>query len=89
MAPYFDLGTYTRGTSTASASAQTWFDRGLQSPRVTAVEGALALPPLPERRHGPRGRRRGPSRAAVADAQALTGSATGLRARSSASLAAR
>src|ERR1041384_3339313 len=29
MEPYFDLGTYTRGTSTASASAQTWFDRGL------------------------------------------------------------
>jgi hypothetical protein len=27
--PYFDLGTYTRGTSTASTSAQTWFDRGL------------------------------------------------------------
>jgi hypothetical protein len=24
--PYFDLGTYTRGTSTASTSAQTWFD---------------------------------------------------------------
>jgi Tetratricopeptide repeat len=29
MEPYFDLGTYTRGSSTASASAQTWFDRGL------------------------------------------------------------
>ena len=29
MEPYFDLGTYTRGTSTASTSAQTWFDRGL------------------------------------------------------------
>jgi len=29
MEPYFDLGTYTRGTSTASPSAQTWFDRGL------------------------------------------------------------
>ena len=29
MEPYFDLGTYTRGTSTASMSAQTWFDRGL------------------------------------------------------------
>jgi hypothetical protein len=28
MAPYFDLGTYTRGTSTASTSAQNWFDRG-------------------------------------------------------------
>ena len=27
--PYFDLGSYTRGTSTASASAQVWFDRGL------------------------------------------------------------
>src|SRR5262245_22587199 len=29
MEPYFDLGSYTRGTSTASASAQMWFDRGL------------------------------------------------------------
>ena len=29
MEPYFDLGSYTRGTSTASTSAQTWFDRGL------------------------------------------------------------
>src|SRR5919109_1540447 len=29
MEPYFDLGTYTRGTSTASTSAQKWFDRGL------------------------------------------------------------
>jgi tetratricopeptide (TPR) repeat protein len=29
MEPYFDLGTYTRGASTASTSAQTWFDRGL------------------------------------------------------------
>ena len=29
MEPYLDLGTYARGTSTASASAQTWFDRGL------------------------------------------------------------
>src|SRR3982751_54342 len=29
MEPYFDLGTYARGTSTPSASAQTWFDRGL------------------------------------------------------------
>ena len=29
METYFELGTYTRGTSTASASAQTWFDRGL------------------------------------------------------------
>src|SRR5215212_5220510 len=29
MEPYFDLGIYTRGTSTASTSAQTWFDRGL------------------------------------------------------------
>src|SRR3954447_10113896 len=29
MEPYFDLGTYARGTSTASTSAQTWFDRGL------------------------------------------------------------
>ena len=29
MEPYFDLGTYTRQTSTASADAQTWFDRGL------------------------------------------------------------
>jgi hypothetical protein len=29
MEPYFDLGSYTRGTSTTSASAQTWFDRGL------------------------------------------------------------
>src|SRR6476620_10297970 len=29
MERYFDLGTYSRGTSTASASAQTWFDRGL------------------------------------------------------------
>ena len=29
MEPYFDLGTYTRGTLTASTSAQTWFDRGL------------------------------------------------------------
>src|SRR4051812_38255829 len=29
MEPYFDFGTYTRGTSTASTSAQTWFDRGL------------------------------------------------------------
>ena len=29
MEPYFDLGTYTRGTSTASTSAQMWFDRGL------------------------------------------------------------
>ena len=29
MEPYFDLGTYTRGTSTASTSAQIWFDRGL------------------------------------------------------------
>ena len=29
MEPYFDLGTYKRGTSTASTSAQTWFDRGL------------------------------------------------------------
>src|SRR3954452_24608928 len=29
MEPYFNLGTYTRGTSTASASAQMWFDRGL------------------------------------------------------------
>jgi tetratricopeptide (TPR) repeat protein len=29
MEPYFDLGTYARGTSTASSSAQTWFDRGL------------------------------------------------------------
>jgi tetratricopeptide (TPR) repeat protein len=27
--PYFDLGSYTRGTSTASTSAQVWFDRGL------------------------------------------------------------
>jgi hypothetical protein len=29
MDPYFDLGTYARGTSTASASAQMWFERGL------------------------------------------------------------
>src|SRR5215211_2101227 len=29
MEPYFDLGIYTRGTSTAWTSAQTWFDRGL------------------------------------------------------------
>ena len=29
MEPYFDLGTHTRGTSTASTSAQSWFDRGL------------------------------------------------------------
>ena len=29
MEPYFDIGTYTRGTSTASTSAQMWFDRGL------------------------------------------------------------
>jgi tetratricopeptide (TPR) repeat protein len=29
MEPYFDLGTYTRATSTATTSAQTWFDRGL------------------------------------------------------------
>src|SRR4051812_8872657 len=29
MEPYLDLGIYTRGTSTASTSAQTWFDRGL------------------------------------------------------------
>ncbi len=29
MEPYFDLGTYARGTSTASTSAQMWFDRGL------------------------------------------------------------
>src|SRR5512133_2641710 len=29
MEPYFELGNYRRGTSTASASAQTWFDRGL------------------------------------------------------------
>src|SRR5918992_1404515 len=29
MEPYFDLGIYTRGTSTASTGAQTWFDRGL------------------------------------------------------------
>src|SRR3954447_22410480 len=29
MEPYFNLGTYTRGASTASASARTWFDRGL------------------------------------------------------------
>jgi hypothetical protein len=29
MEPYFDLGIYTRGTSTASTSAQMWFDRGL------------------------------------------------------------
>src|SRR3954463_11252790 len=29
MEPCFDLGTYTRGTSTASTGAQTWFDRGL------------------------------------------------------------
>jgi tetratricopeptide (TPR) repeat protein len=29
MEPYFDLGSYTRGTSTASTSAQMWFDRGL------------------------------------------------------------
>jgi tetratricopeptide (TPR) repeat protein len=29
MEPYFDLGNYTRGTSTASTGAQTWFDRGL------------------------------------------------------------
>src|SRR5215216_831915 len=29
MEPYFDLGTYTLETSTASTSAQTWFDRGL------------------------------------------------------------
>src|SRR4051794_20879784 len=29
MEPYFDLGNYRRGTSTASTSAQTWFDRGL------------------------------------------------------------
>src|SRR3954466_2630798 len=29
MEPYFDLGTYRRGTSTASESARTWFDRGL------------------------------------------------------------
>jgi hypothetical protein len=27
MEPYFDLGTYRRGTSTASTSAQMWFDR--------------------------------------------------------------
>ena len=27
--PYFDLGSYTRATSTASTSAQTWFERGL------------------------------------------------------------
>ena len=29
MEPYFDLGSYARGTSTASTSAQMWFDRGL------------------------------------------------------------
>ena len=29
MEPYFDLGTYTRRTSTTSTAAQTWFDRGL------------------------------------------------------------
>src|SRR4051794_2842600 len=29
MEPYFDLGNYRRGTSTASTSAQTWFERGL------------------------------------------------------------
>ena len=29
MESYFDLGSYTRGTSTASTSAQMWFDRGL------------------------------------------------------------
>src|SRR5215203_5139030 len=29
LEPYFDLGSYARGMSTASTSAQTWFDRGL------------------------------------------------------------
>jgi tetratricopeptide (TPR) repeat protein len=29
MSDYYDLGTYSRGISTRSAEAQTWFDRGL------------------------------------------------------------
>ena len=29
MDGYFDLGSYSRGISTSSAEAQTWFDRGL------------------------------------------------------------